>query len=98
MTPSPGTISRGADAISALRAITPASGSGILIRGSLPGLSRPLVVLAPITKKPRSKARFPGQRGDASALASLVSRIRLVDDVDATLPPHDAAVLVALLP
>src|SRR5438046_6415985 len=33
----------------------------------------------------------------ASALARLEARIGLVDDVDAPLAPHDAAVLVALL-
>src|SRR5437762_4456721 len=32
-----------------------------------------------------------------SALAGLEARIGLVDDVDASLAPHDAAVLVALL-
>ena len=30
-------------------------------------------------------------------MTGLVARIRLVDDIDATLPPDDAAVLVALL-
>ena len=31
------------------------------------------------------------------ALARLVARVRLVDDVDPALAPHNAAVLVALL-
>src|SRR5215467_2122544 len=38
-----------------------------------------------------------GEARLSSALPRLVPRVGLVDDVDAPLPPHDAAALIALL-
>src|ERR1700732_978289 len=46
--------------------------------------------------RPKSRGRPFRSVPGASALARLEARIDLVDDVDAPLAPHDAAILVAL--
>src|SRR3954471_14868333 len=107
MTLAAGSKRRSAAAISPRRAIAPLSGSGICMaamwRGARRG-SRPRA--GPDAKNRAKRARFPihsisyGRPGPAaarSALAGLVARVGLVDDIDAALAPDDATVLVAAL-
>src|SRR5690348_7744555 len=98
MTPSPGTIRRNPSTISARRASTVSSGVGIRIVSAPPRgehLGGPKT-RAQTKTAPRRARPVPAMRS-RSALARLEARVGLVDDVNATLPPHDPAVLVALL-
>src|SRR5215203_1614063 len=89
MTPSPGTMARKAATISDRRARMAGSSGGICMPRSLRQMKK--------RRKPRLPPLFEFRRLVRSALASLEARVGLVDDVDAALAAHDAAVLVAQL-
>src|SRR5579875_160128 len=83
---------RSSAAMAPRRAITAASGSGISM------MALCWAPPAPLPTKNRARRRgWKQQHQRLSALSGLVSRIGLVDHVDAALAAHDAAILVARL-
>src|ERR1043165_7626279 len=88
ITPSPGTIARSADTISARRPRMTGSRGGICMPRSLRQMKK--------RRKPEGPRRLLFS-AYALALARLEARVGLVDDVDAALATDDAAVLVARL-
>src|ERR1700730_1148108 len=96
ITPSPGTMARSAATISARRPRMSGSRAGICMPRSLRQTKRrrkpkpPPPNLMPVCDRALALSR-------ALALAALIARVGLVDDVDAALAAHDAAILVAQL-
>src|SRR5262249_51805258 len=88
-TPSPGTMARSAATISARRPRMAGSRGGICMPRSLRQMKG--------RRKPMASAAWICGRERALALTRLEARVGLVDDVDAALAAHDAAVLVARL-
>src|SRR2546430_2184509 len=80
--------------------MTPSPGT---IRRNAAAISSRRAMVAPsgvgisMVAPPRSSEATGSLRLGLSALARLEARIDLVDNVDAPLAPHDAAVLIALL-
>src|SRR5258707_1116278 len=100
MTPSPGTISRSAAAISLRRAMTAASGSGISIVKFCHCERSDAISSRRVSPRLRLPGRLAAPRNDAirmSALTGFEARVDFVDHVDPPLAPHHAAVLVAFL-
>src|SRR5215213_83408 len=89
MTPSPGTMARKAATISDRRARMAGSSGGICMPRSLRQMKK--------RRKPKTSAALDSEDVLTLALTSLEARVGLVDDVDAALAAHDAAVLVAQL-
>src|ERR1044072_787981 len=90
ITPSPGTMTRRAATISDRRARMAGSSGGICMPRSLRQMKK--------RRKPSLPPLFEFRDlKSGSALAGLEARVGLVDDVDAALAAHDAAVLVAQL-